>query len=125
MFRAMLSGLVLIALSHEVGGADALITADIQFITSDAETGVCAVWLVPRPASDATLADLTGCNQRWVSIDCNADFVSSKSLAKTNFDMAQAAMFLDRPVKTLVTDDWKINVGSTQYCTSTVMQLFN
>ena len=58
--------------------------------------GGCAAWLSPDPFTD--LIQGSSCTPRWVTFDCEGQFVeagSSKTAANVNFSNAQLAMITD------------------------------
>lgn len=114
----------LMVISSGAQAADAILKADLQMITHDAESGVCAAWVVARQDSPDQLSDLPDCNVRWVNLDCSNDFIASKAATRLNFDLVTAAQITQRPLNLVVTNDYKLDTGRSFYCTATTVQLF-
>ena len=64
--------------------------------SADGRYGGCAAWLSPDPFTDQIQG--SSCTPRWVTFDCEGQFVgagSSKAAADTNSSDAQLAMITD------------------------------
>jgi hypothetical protein len=82
-------------------GATALVTGNIERVMSLTGTlyGGCMALLDVEPA-DAGL----DCRSRWITFSCSGDFASRQD-AQKNFELAQLAFVMEKPVRVAVRDN--------------------